>query len=56
MAGWQDYLKLLVSLTHTLEELTKVEGRRTTPPPGGLGRGGGLYEAGAGAQPVHAGL
>lgn len=25
MAGWQDYLKLLVSLTHTLEELTKVE-------------------------------
>ena len=25
MAGWQDYLKLMVSLTHTLEELTKVE-------------------------------
>ena len=28
MAGWQDYLKLLVSLTHTLEELTKVEGEK----------------------------
>lgn len=25
MAGWQDYLKLMVSLTHTLEELTRVE-------------------------------
>lgn len=25
MASWQDYLKLMVSLTHTLEELTKVE-------------------------------
>ncbi len=25
MAGWQDYLKLMGSLTHTLEELTKVE-------------------------------
>lgn len=28
MASWQDYLKLLVSLTHTLEELTKVEGEK----------------------------
>lgn len=25
MAGWQEYLKLMVSLTHTLEELTQVE-------------------------------
>lgn len=25
MAGWQDYLGLMVSLTHTLEELTRVE-------------------------------
>ncbi len=25
MATWQDYLKLMVSLTHTLEELTRVE-------------------------------
>lgn len=25
MASWQDYLKLMVSLTHTLEELTQVE-------------------------------
>ena len=25
MAGWQDYLKLLDSLSHTLEELTQVE-------------------------------
>lgn len=25
MASWQDYLGLMVSLTHTLEELTKVE-------------------------------
>lgn len=25
MAGWQDYLRLMVSLTHTLEELTRVE-------------------------------
>lgn len=25
MASWQDYLNLMVSLTHTLEELTKVE-------------------------------
>ena len=30
MASWQDYLKLLVSLTHTLEELTKVEGEKNT--------------------------
>lgn len=28
MASWQDYLKLMVSLTHTLEELTKVEGEK----------------------------
>lgn len=25
MTGWQDYLKLMGSLTHTLEELTRVE-------------------------------
>lgn len=25
MAGWRDYLGLMVSLTHTLEELTRVE-------------------------------
>lgn len=28
MASWQDYLKLMVSLTHTLEELTKVEQKK----------------------------
>ena len=25
MAGWKDYLKLMTGLTHTLEELTRVE-------------------------------
>ena len=30
MAGWQDYLKFLNSLAHTLEQLTQVEQEKNT--------------------------